>query len=48
MRRWIASNWFAFVVAVCTVTTTVVNIIIGLLALGWLGWLWTWHDSIGF
>ena len=43
-----ASNWFAFVVAVCTVTTTVVNIIIGLLGLGWLEWLWRWHDSTGF
>ena len=48
MRRWFAANWFPVVVAVCTVATTVANIIIGLLNLGWLEPLWRWHERLGW
>ena len=47
MRRWLACNWFAFTVAICTALTAVANIVIGLLNLGWLEWLWVAHDRLG-
>ena len=47
MRRWLAGNWFPLTVAICTTLATVANIVIGLLNLGWLGWLWNVHDRIG-
>ena len=47
MRRWLAGNWFALTVAICTTLATVANIVIGLLGLGWLEFLWAAHDRLG-
>ena len=48
MGRWLVANWFAVIVAACTVVTTIVGIMIDLLAIGWLEFLWRWHESLGW
>ena len=47
MKIWLSKNWFPFIVAVCTIITTIANIVIGLLSIGWLEWLWQLHSFIG-
>ena len=48
MKIWFKQYWFVFIIAICTILTTLFNILIGLLNLGWLEFVWRWHNNLGW
>ena len=45
-RSWIVNNYFGLTIAICTMIVSITQIIALLLSIGWLEFIWNFHDNL--